>query len=367
MKNISFLIKPASSSCNLKCRYCFYNDVSEHRQIKSNGMMQTDVMEILIEKACSLIDEDGEITFAFQGGEPTVAGLPYFIAFTAFVEKVKKKGQKIHYALQTNAYVVDEQWASFFAKYQFLVGISLDGYKENHDYFRLTNGNKATYKRVLEAIECLRSQKVEFNILTVLSKQLARHPKKLYDFYKEQKFQYIQLIPCLAGLDVSDDPFALTPQRFASFYKEFYDLWLKDFQANHYISVTLFDNVIPMYADIPPQLCGLLGNCSVQFVVESDGSIYPCDFYVLDQYCGGNIKDMELMDIAQSKPMTTFLREDKQVSTKCGTCNFMNICHGNCKRMNTLYFDGDYCGYQDFLMHSYPSMIQIANMLYRNK
>ena len=48
MKNLSFLIKPASSSCNLKCKYCFYADVSEHRQIKSNGIMKEEVMKKLI-------------------------------------------------------------------------------------------------------------------------------------------------------------------------------------------------------------------------------------------------------------------------------------------------------------------------------
>lgn len=367
MKYVNFLIKPASSACQLKCRYCFYHDVSEQRAVPSFGNMKEDTMQALITQACLTCDEDGEITFAFQGGEPTLATLPYFQAFCAYAKQTKKPLQTIHYAIQTNAYVIDDAWASFLAEEQFLVGISLDGYRENHDYFRLSEKHTATYKQVMYAISLLRKYNVQFNILTVLSKQLAKHPKKLYDFYKHQKFAYVQLIPCLAGLQEEDNPFALTPELFARFYKEFYTYWLNDYQQGDYMSVTLFDNLIPMFADIPPQQCGLLGFCSLQFVVEGDGSIYPCDFYVLDEYKGGNIKENSLLEIAQSTPMQDFLHEQKNMSPLCATCPFANICHGNCKRMNSLYFTDSYCGYQDFLTFAHASMKQIAYQLYARR
>lgn len=365
MKQLSFLIKPASSACQLHCKYCFYNDVSEHREIKTNGIMQEDSMKAIIERACEQVDEDGTITFAFQGGEPTVAGLSYFEAFCAYVLEKKKDKQSIQYAIQSNGYVIDDAWCAFFAKHHFLVGISLDGYKENHDYFRLTSGNKTTYKRVMETVNLLKMHKVEFNILTVLSKQLAKHPHKLYDFYKKNKIEYIQLIPCLAGLEETHNPFALTPHLFAQFYKQFYDFWLEDAKIGQAMSVGFFDNMIPMFANIPPQQCGLLGHCSLQFVIESDGRVYPCDFYVLDEHCGGNIKDNTLSDIIQHQNMKSFLKEEKIMSPLCASCPFESICHGNCKRMNTLYFEEGYCGYQDFLTHAYPSMSQLAKSIQR--
>ena len=131
MKHISFLIKPASSLCNMRCRYCFYADVSAHREVKSHGVMQSQTMRALIDRALGL-GEDAEVTFAFQGGEPTLAGLEFFRDFTRYVSD-HRINQTIHYALQTNGYLVDKEWAEFFHENNFLVGFSLDGYRDLHN------------------------------------------------------------------------------------------------------------------------------------------------------------------------------------------------------------------------------------------
>lgn len=114
MKRISFLIKPASSLCNMRCRYCFYADVAEHREVANFGIMTDDVAHALIDRALALSD-DADITFAFQGGEPTCAGLAFFERFCAYVDD-HATAQTIHYALQTNGYVVDDVWADFFRR-----------------------------------------------------------------------------------------------------------------------------------------------------------------------------------------------------------------------------------------------------------
>lgn len=361
MKQLSFLIKPASSSCQLHCKYCFYNDVSNHREIKSNGIMKDDVMDHLIQEAFRVIDE-GSITFAFQGGEPTMAGLSYFEKFIQTVA-LYKKNQTIQYAIQTNGMKLDDLWCSFFKKNNFLVGVSLDGYASNHDYFRLTHLNTPTHKVIMKGIEKLRHYRVDFNILTVLSNQLASSPEKLYRFYQDNDFNFIQLIPCLAGLDEEHNVFALTPKNYTSFYKTFFDLWYQDYINGHYRSVGLFDNLIPMLNGIPPFQCGMLGFCSLQYVVESDGNIYPCDFYVLDHYCGGNIMKDTLETIAQSSQMQGFLNEKPQVSKHCAPCVYYKLCYGNCQRTRSLYIDNQTCAYQAFLDYAMTQMLGIAKSL----
>lgn len=362
MKRISFLIKPASSLCNMRCRYCFYADVSAHREVKSHGVMQPQTMCALIDRALAL-DEDADITFAFQGGEPTVAGLDFFRAFTAYVEENRAR-QTIHYALQTNGYLLDREWAEFFHTHAFLVGISLDGYRDLHNWLRPDAAGAGTYDRVMRAIELLRDAQVDFNVLTVLTAQLAKHPQKLYKFYRQHKLDYVQLIPCLPGFDDEEgDEFSLTPEAFASFYKAFFRLWTEDFRRGHYVSVTLFDNVIPLFRGYPPQQCGMLGSCAPQFVVESNGDVYPCDFYVLDRYRCGNVATDTLEDMATCDAVKTFLAEPRRDCSQCAACPFERICHKNCKRLNVAYYREDYCGYRDFLEYAAPAMQQIARSL----
>lgn len=359
VKNLSVLIKPASSSCNYDCAYCFYHDVANHRDMQNFGIMSDAVMEALIER--SLAVEDGSvITFAFQGGEPTLAGLNYFEMFVSKVNALKIPNQKVQYSIQTNGHQIDQRWCDLFVEHHFLVGLSLDGFQEHHDQFRLNRQHQPTFDRVMDTVRLFRHNHIDFNVLTVLTRELAKYPGKLYEFYKDNDFQYVQLIPCLPKLDRSDDLFSLRPNEFVSFYKDFYSIWHQDYCQGHYISVSLFDNVIVMFRGFPPQQCGMLGFCSPQYVVEANGNVYPCDFYVLDKYVCGNVLTHSFEQIRDSQVMSDFLREDKRVSALCRDCTFRRMCYGNCKRMNVTMFDDEGCGYKEFLEFAQSSMSDIA-------
>lgn len=362
MIQYNFMVKPASSACDLKCKYCFYNDVSEKREVKSHGNMGKLTRRKLIERLTSLND-NCIINVAFQGGEPTLAGLSFFEEFVFEMNEKKKENQSINYSIQTNGFTLSDAWVSFFKDNNFLVGVSIDGFKENHDLFRFSNLNKPTHRQIMEGINLLRNKEVEFNVLTVLTQQLAKYPKKLYEFYKENKLNYVQLIPCLPPLGEEKDLFSLTPELFSSFYKELFDLWISDLYKGEAIDIRLFSDLIPMFRGIAPSQCGMLGYCSPQFVVESDGSVYPCDFYVLDDYKLGNIHTDEIKDLAKASLLKKFIQEPKRTTKLCTDCKFKSFCNGNCKRTNVTLFNEDYCGYQDFLEHTFESMKEISKRI----
>ncbi|MFV0479289.1 MAG: radical SAM protein [Anaerorhabdus sp.] len=361
MKYFSVLIKPASSICNLRCKYCFYCDVASNRNIDNLGIMNDETRESMINKIFDYFrNDEATITFAFQGGEPTCATIDYFKSFIDDVSKKKKDYHTVQYAIQTNGVLLNNEWIKFFKENQFLVGVSLDGFKENHDSLRPDAQNGDTFNLVMANIEKLRENNVEFNILTVLTSQLAKKPKELFQFYLEHHFSYIQLIPCLPSLDHMNDDYSLKPKEFYEFYHEFYQLWLKEYQKGNYLSVTLFDNLIPLFVGMPPSQCGYLGFCSVQTVIEADGSVYPCDFYALDEYKIGNIKELGIEDIMRSSISKLFLSEKKEFSNRCENCRYIKICGGQCKRLNICYFDKNYCGLEEFLTAHEKTMCQIA-------
>ena len=361
MKNLTVMLKPASSACNMRCRYCFYADVSSLRDCPSYGVMAEEVRERVLENIFSSLAPGDRLNLAFQGGEPTLAGLEWFRKLTAQAEALGK-GIHITYALQTNGLLLDEAWCAFLKEHRFLVGLSLDGYAKNHNACRPDHKGDGTFSRVLEAKQRMDRMAVEYNILTVLTNELARHPQQVWRFLLEQKIGYVQFIPCLGPLEEKSSPWTLTPGRYAEFYSVLFDRWYQEFIGGNYISVKLFDDLVRLIAFGECNACGLLGFCQPQLIVEADGGVYPCDFYVLDQYRMGNLAEKSLDDLFPigAKP---FLERPGEVLPLCGSCPYRRLCNGGCRRMRreVCYSPGEnLCGHALLLDRIYPRLQNIA-------
>ena len=199
MPAVNVLIKPASSACNMACAYCFYRDVAEHREHAFEGMLSLERMEQVI--AAAMEYAEGICSFAFQGGEPTLAGLEFYRSVVELQKKYARPGVRIHNAIQTNGYCIDEAWAAFLAENHFLVGLSLDGPAELHNLNRKDRAGKGTFNRVMHAAKLFDRYHVEYNILCVVTGKNARSIGQIYHFYQKQGFHWLQFIPCLEPLD----------------------------------------------------------------------------------------------------------------------------------------------------------------------
>lgn len=366
MKHLSVLIKPASSLCNIRCKYCFYANISSMREVESYGVMQPAVMKKMIDQIFIDLDNGDHMTFGFQGGEPTLAGLRYFRQFVEYVSSQPKKVQ-VHYAIQTNGTMLNDEWISFLEENNFLVGLSIDGCPKFHNTYRVDIANQGTYSKVLEAKNLLENSKVEYNILSVLTSDMAKEPDLIFDFLINENIGHIQFIPCLDDLDATEKSnYALEPKFFAHFYKNIFERWQKELNKGNYISIQLIDSVVNLLSGSGMGFCGQLGRCSVQFVIEADGSVYPCDFYVLDEYRMGYITESTLFDLRETRAVEDFICSRPEIAEYCQSCPFLKICNGGCKRMeNAMYLneEGTYCGYQDFLNSQWENIKQVIARL----
>ncbi len=362
MKNLSIMIKPASSLCNLRCRYCFYADVASAREIRSFGIMTQDTTEKMLQNIRADLVPGDCVTFVFQGGEPCMAGLSWFRYFTAIVDTWE--GIHISYALQTNATLLNEEWCAFLKQYNFLVGVSWDLLPECHDAARVDASGSGTMKAVLDGIALLNRHKVEYNVLCTLTNFVARHPDKVWKQLLKYDVRYVQFTPCLEELNSSkDNPYALTPERFSSFYTRIFDLWYADYAKGQYRSVKLFDDLVNLLAYGIPTACGIDGYCCPQMVMEADGSIYPCDFYCTDEWKLGNLAESNLGSLYESENVSRFLNRPHTQPELCKACEFSRFCGGNCKRMQRVIAcapDAAECGYRKFLLGAFPRLQSIA-------
>jgi len=371
MRALSLLIKPASGHCNMRCTYCFYADVTESRSIKNHGFMSPETLELIVRKALSEATES--CVFGFQGGEPTLIGLDFYKKLLELERKYNIKNIKISHSLQTNGLLLDEEWAKFFKQNNFLIGLSIDSKKQVHDSLRFDASGKGTHKRCLSSARMLHSFQVEFNILSVITQYLASHPEQAYLFYKQNDFRFIQFIPCLdspqAWSDNEKKAYSLDAKKYGKFLCRIFDLWYADFIKNNYISIRTFDNYIQMQAGYPPESCAMAGVCSAYALIEADGSVYPCDFYAVDEFYLGNLTDKGFAQMLTSEKAEHFMAASRYVDPNCQSCGFYNLCRGGCRRNREPIINGNLSrnhlceAYKIFFSHSLNRMKEIAHHL----
>lgn len=372
MPPISVLIKPASGNCNMNCTYCFYRDEQENRKQRSYGMMSEETLKNVIRKA--VLHAEGSCILAFQGGEPSLVGLDFFKKVVEYVKYYNRKNIMVQYAFQTNGTNLTKEWCEFFHENHFLVGVSVDGTKEIHDKCRRFNSGEPTYDKVMEGCRLLDKYKVEYNILTVVHKEVAQNIRLIYEDLKRKKKFYQQYIACLDPLftEKGNMPYSLTPELYGNFLTELFDLWYADYKKGRQPYNRLFENYIGILMGYVPEACEQRGICSVQYVVEADGSVYPCDFYMLDEYCIGNFNDTSIAQMDKKREEIRFREISMQISKECRECKYLALCRNGCRRNRIPDGPEEYrnyfCeSYRMFFDKCLPRMQEIAETLRKNR
>jgi uncharacterized protein len=325
----SLLIKPASAVCNLDCEYCFYldRDADPYASLPSRQMTE-ETLERLVRTF--LFYSYPNSVFAFQGGEPTLAGLRFFEKLIELQKEHGRDGQNVSNALQTNAILIDHDWAQLFRAYNWLVGVSLDGPEEIHDRYRRNKGRQPTWKRVMQAVQLLQEEKVEFNILCVLNDANVEKPRELYRFFKGLGIDNVQYIPLSEFLpDGTPLPFTITPEQYGRFLCETFDAWWPDRRK---MRIRFFDNLAEALAGQKPGSCTLHETCDSYVVVEHNGDVYPCDFFVEKDWKIGNIAFDSWPEIARRQRRFNFAAKKTLAHPECQACHHQGICHGGCPK-----------------------------------
>jgi uncharacterized protein len=365
----SLLIKPAGPDCNIACRYCFYYD-------KKELFDKTDIHRMDIATARKALREYLELagpqaSLGFQGGEPTLCGLDFFKEIAGIIKEYKRPGQQCSLAIQTNGILLDEEWAEFFKKNNVLVGLSVDGPEDIHNTHRLDRGRKGTHKIVAGKMQMLKDMGVEFNTLTVITKANVGRAAELIEYFRTYGSSYMQFIPCVESLDGGIADYSPTPEEYGTFLKEAFDLWFNDGYPEFY--VRLFEELLISFVEYVPASCYFAPACASNLVVEHDGSIYPCDFFVENEWKLGNINENSFAEIADNPKLNEFIERKRVLDEKCKSCEWRSLCFGDCPKyrlsesgapIDSAYF----CeGYKDFFEHAHPRLVKLKKRLLNDK
>lgn len=357
------MIKPRGAVCNLACKYCYFLS-KEKLYPASDFRMEEQVLEEITRQYIEA-QQVPEITFGWQGGEPTLMGLDFFEKAIFYQQKYAPNRKKIINAIQTNGVTLTDAWCQFFKKNNFLVGISIDGPQPLHDAYRLDKGGEPTFNHVMNGLELLQKHKVDFNVLTTVHAVNAPHPLDVYRFLRDDVgTSFIQFIPIVErdnqtgfqeGSKITKR--TVTAGEYGKFLIEIFDEWVH--QDVGQVFVQIFDVALGAWLQQPGNLCVFAPTCGTALAIEHNGDLYSCDHFVEPKHLLGNIQQSSLLEMVSSSQQFQFGRVKLEKLPKyCLDCNVRFACHGGCPKNRILQTpDGRQglnflCrGYKDFFHH----------------
>jgi uncharacterized protein len=377
------MAKPSGPACNLDCDYCFYREKEhlfpDHRHYK----MPDELLELFIRQKIEA-HKSSQVHFAWQGGEPTLLGVPYFQRALE-LQKKYAQGKSITNSFQTNGVLIDDDWCRFFAQNQFLIGISLDGPRHIHDQHRLDKNGRSSFDQVIHAIHLLKNHGIEFNTLTVVHKENSGSALEIYNFLKEAGSGFMQFIPIVERLatgqgrdglvlippDFGEEArvteWSVDPLQYGQFLCAIFDEWVRKDVGK--VFVQLFDVALEMWLGLPASVCVFGRTCGQAAVIEHNGDVYSCDHYVYPENKLGNLSATPLVEMLVSDKQKKFGNAKRDLLPgSCLSCEVRFACNGECPKHRFVKAEGEpyrqnylCAGYRYFFNHIDPCMRYMSN------
>ncbi|MEE8869111.1 MAG: anaerobic sulfatase maturase [Acidipropionibacterium acidipropionici] len=386
------MAKPTGAACNLDCTYCFFLS-KELLYDRAGQQMSEETLERYI---ADFLDSqpDGDVSLEWQGGEPTMRGLPFFRRAVELAEQYRRPAQTVHHSIKTNGTLIDEEWATFLADNGFLVGLSMDGPAEDHDAYRVNRAGRPTHDQVLRGWKILRAHGVETNILCTVHAANADHPLEVYRYFRDELgATYLQFIPIVERTSRKLLPLAdagwhepgearplytqkgryvtersVGPEQWGRFMSAIWDEWVVRDVGQVYVQHfdTALGNAMGQYS-----MCVHSPTCGDAVAVLHNGDVYACDHYVEPDYARGNIAEVSLRDVLDSTEQRQFGTDKATtLSQQCQDCPVKWACWGGCPKDRFVPVDGgrhqqNYlcAGYFEFFSHITPDIARMTQLI----
>lgn len=323
------MLKPAGPMCNLACHYCYYLEKRELYPTDKHPTMSKELLEEFTRQYIE-VQTMPQVLFTWHGGETLLRSVDFY-QHALKLQRRYARGRQIDNCLQTNGTLLTDEWCKFFKENNFLIGISIDGPQEYHDYYRKTHNGRPTWNEVMRGIHLLQKHGVEWNAMAVVNSYNADHPLEFYRFFKEIGCQYLQFTPVVEQIEGEVTDFSVTPNQWGTFLCELYDEWVK--QDVGEIFVQTFDATLANWVGEAPGVCSLSAMCGHAAAMEFNGDVYSCDHFVFPEFRLGNIRQQSLTSLMYGERQKAFSRmKHDALPRQCRECRYLFACHGECPK-----------------------------------
>lgn len=364
-------VKPVGAACNLRCSYCYYNVAVSDSNGTSPCVMNDDILKTYIKQNIEAAGR-GPVNFAWHGGEPTLAGLPFYKRAVQLQRLYSLPGVVVTNGIQTNGTLIDDEWCRFLSAENFAVGISIDGPGELHDYHRQMVNDRGSFSAAVTAFLNLRAYGLDPEILCVVSDHNADSALEIYNYFKELGARWITFLPLVVRDTAAIggvNPESVTPEKFGQFLSTVFDEWVE--RDIGLIKVQIFEEAARVAFKMEHTLCIFKRECGGVPVVEKNGDFYSCDHFVTPEYKVGNISDRSLSELLDSEPQKSFgAAKRNSLPQYCLDCEVLDMCNGECPKNRFAVTPGGEAGlnylcrgYRQFFNHVRPFVDAVSKSL----
>ncbi len=341
------IVMKATRLCNLRCKYC---------NSWKDGKNQKMTFEVLCKSIRDALSDNNTktVNFVWHGGETLIMPQEFYEKALWLQNFYKKPHHKVYNIIQTNATLLNESWVIFFKKYNFSLGISLDGPPEINDEQRVYKNGNPTSEIILNKLNLLKEHNLNAGILLVIDERTINYgAKKLLKFLFDIEVKSIALLNVIP--DSNSNGSFINFDKYVCFLIDFFDEWWQTYKNK--FNIRELSSIINQIKGSKPQICIYAGNCLGKYLtIEPEGMVSACDKYIgYSDYTFGSILNDNLSNLINkstnfNRTKKTLLEESKMLSE----CSNFSICNGGCPHDNLLRKNSeDYlcCGLNPLINH----------------
>jgi uncharacterized protein len=307
-------------SCNLACSYCYQEELLARRRLMAPATLD----RILAELARITT---GPLQLLWFGGEPTLVGLRYFRAALEAAHR-HFAGRSLRHAIQTNATLIDEAWATLLAEHRFSVTVSLDGPADLHDACRTHRNGQGTHERIMAALHAMAQHGLRARASCVVTPATLPHAARLVDYFASLDLLEVDFPPAMRFVGGQCE-LLVTPQQYGEFMVTVLERWLglgrTDFR------VRSLAGLARSMSGMPPMFCKLEGSCEQYATFAWNGDVYPCDeFSGIEGHRLGNVLEAPLDEMLSSPLARSIHQRWNTLPAECHACEWRDLCRGGC-------------------------------------
>lgn len=362
------MAKPVGPACNLQCSYCYYLEKQHSYALPHHFRMSEAALESYIRQYIEA-SPGPTISFVWHGGEPVLAGIPFYQRALELQKKYLPPGWACWNNLQTNGTLLDDAWCAFLAENHFDVGLSIDGTRWVHDTYRKDPQGRGTYETAAAAVHRLQAHGIQPDLLCTVTSTTAQEPLSIYRTLRNFNTGWLQFIPIVRWAAPGQvTPDSVSSEAYGHFLNSVFQDWIHHDLGK--LNIQLFAEMLLVWSGGAANPCWLAPACGRVLIVEHDGGVYSCDHFVNPEHRLGDLATSHLRELVDS-PVQKQFGENKcnLLPGRCTSCRWLIVCNGGCPKDRFALTETDTpglnylcAGLRYFFARSEPLLKRVLNL-----